>query len=177
MWEVPANSGVSVGELQWAVTRTCAWAWARGRLEQGRCPAEGRKKDQTDPGQGLSSCHVDQKSRMAQDVGTAPTCWGFTQTPRAALKIILTWRYLTSNRCRKKPSGSCPYLTKSRHFWEMRPAVNAVMAAFIPRGDTRANYHKSTVLGSFTAQWRWKDHSHLYREILSNFLLKTYYLS
>ena len=36
--------------------------------------------------------------------------------------IILSWCQLRINRCRNIPSQSFPYLTKSRHFWEIRTA-------------------------------------------------------
>ena len=50
------------------------------------------------------------------------------QSPRVDM-IILYWRYLRFNRCRKKSSWSFLYLTKRRNFWETRIIINFLFGA------------------------------------------------
>lgn len=46
------------------------------------------------------------------------------------LWIILSWRHLTFNRFKKKPSWS-PYLTESRNSWDMSVALNLSRGSFL----------------------------------------------
>lgn len=45
--------------------------------------------------------------------------------PTVGIKIILGWRHLRFKRCRKKPSGSFPYLTKKQQLLGSKAIINS----------------------------------------------------
>lgn len=69
------------------------------------------------------------------------------QTCHVNTKIIWSYRYLRFSRCRKKPSQSFPYLTKSRYFWEMKMVIDPHPGAVLCHEGAGKSVSKWTCTG------------------------------